>query len=308
MKKGIFILLLVCIQSFGQQDSQFTQYMYNTISINPAYAGSREVVSVFGMHRNQWAGLDGAPVTNTFAVHTPIENSNLGIGMSFINDKIGPSEETAISIDLSYTILTSSAYKLAFGLKATGNILNVDFTKLSIYNPGDALGQFNIDNRFTPNFGVGVYYYSNKTYFGLSVPTIFETKHFDKDQPNFSENSIAAERMHYYFMMGSVFDVSSTIKFKPALLSKVLTGAPMQVDVSANFMFHEKLTLGAAYRWDAAGSFLAGFQVSDSWYIGYAYDMEITKLANYNSGSHELFLRYEFTKNKEGVKKSLRLF
>ena len=206
------------------------------------------------MSRGSWVGLDGAPVTNTFAIHTPLEKTNLGVGLSFINDRIGPSDENAISLDLSYTILTSSEYKLAFGLKATGNFLNVDFTKLSIYNPGDALAQYNIDNRFSPNFGAGVYYYSNTTYFGLSVPTIFETKHFDKNQQNFSENSVAAERVHYYFMMGSVFDVSPTIKFKPALLSKVLMGAPFQLDVSGNFLFDEKFTVGAAYRWDAAGS------------------------------------------------------
>jgi type IX secretion system PorP/SprF family membrane protein len=301
MKKIFFILFLVWLPTFGQQDAQYTQYIYNTININPAYAGSRDVLSVFGLHRNQWVGLDGAPVTNTFAIHSPLKNENLGLGLSFINDKIGPADETSIAIDFSYSIRVSADYKLAFGLKATGNFFNVDFTKLNIYNPGDALGQYNIDNRFSPNIGAGIYYYSDNTYFGFSVPNFLETNHFDKSQGNFSQNSVAAERMHYYFIMGKVYDISPVVKFKPAVLSKIVKGSPLQVDVSANFLFNDRFNLGAAYRWDAAGSLLAGFQVSNNWFIGYAYDMEITKLANYNSGSHELFLRYEFNKKSDRV-------
>ena len=120
-------------QTFAQQDSQYTNYMYNTINVNPAYAGSRGVMSIFGMHRTQWVGLDGAPVTNTFSLNTPINNSNLGLGLSFVNDRIGPSDENAISADISYTIQTSETYKLSFGVKGTANLLNVDYTKLNIY-------------------------------------------------------------------------------------------------------------------------------------------------------------------------------
>lgn len=301
MKKIFFIVFLVWLPTFGQQDSQYTQYMYNTININPAYAGSRDVLSIFGLHRNQWVGLDGAPVTNTFAIHTPLKNEKLGLGLSFINDRIGPSDESSISIDFSYSFPVSVNYKLAFGLKATGNFLNVDFTKLNIYNPGDPLAQYNIDNKFSPNVGAGIYYYSDKTYFGFSIPNFLETRHFDKGQASFSQNSVAAERLHYYFILGKVFDISPMVKFKPALLSKIVEGSPLQIDFSANFLFHERFNIGAAYRWDAAGSLLAGFQVSDNWFIGYAYDMETTKLNNYNSGSHEFFLRYEFNKKSERV-------
>ena len=303
MKKRflIFIVTLVASSSYAQQDSQFTNYMYNTININPAYAGSRGVLSIFGLHRNQWVGLDGAPVTNTFSLNTPIANSNIGLGFSIINDRIGPSDENSISVDVSYSIPTSETFKLSFGIKATANLLNVDFTKLNIYNPGDALAQYNIDNKFSPNIGAGVYFHSNKTYFGLSVPNFLETKHFDKGQTAFSASSVASEKMHYYFIAGHVFDLSDSVKLKPALLTKIVQGAPLQVDLSANFLFNEKFTVGAAYRWDAAVSLLAGFQVSDSWFIGYGYDMEITKLANYNSGSHEIFLRYELFKNYNRV-------
>ncbi len=303
MKKRflIFIVTLVAASSYAQQDSQFTNYMYNTININPAYAGSRGVLSVFGLHRNQWVGLDGAPVTNTFSLNTPIRNSNIGIGFSIVNDRIGPSDENSISADFSYSIKTSEKFKLSFGLKATANLLNVDFTRLNIYNPGDNLAQNNVDNRFQPNIGAGIYFHSDRTYFGLSVPNFLETKHFDKDETAFSAASVASERMHYYFIAGHVFDLSSTVKLKPAMLTKVVQGAPLQVDLSANFLFNEKFTLGAAYRWDAAASLLAGFQVSDSWFIGYGYDMEVTKLANYNTGSHEIFLRYELFKNYDKV-------
>ena len=303
MKKRflIFIVTLVAASSYGQQDSQFTNYMYNTVNINPAYAGSRGALSIFGLHRNQWVGLDGAPVTNTFSINTPINNSNFGLGISIVNDRIGPSDENSISADVSYTIAVSENYKLSFGVKGTANLLNVDFTKLNIYNPGDVLAQYNVENKFSPNVGAGIYFHSDKTYFGLSVPNFLETKHFDKDQLGFSANSVASERMHYYFIAGHVFELSGSVKLKPALLTKVVQGAPLQIDLSANFLFNDRFTLGAAYRWDAAASLLAGFQVSDSWFIGYGYDLEVTKLANYNSGSHEFFLRYELFKNYNRV-------
>lgn len=292
------ILMLTSGFCYAQQDSQYTQYMYNTIVVNPAYAGSREAMSIFALHRTQWVGLDGAPVTNNFSIHTPINGSNVGLGLSVVNDKIGPSDENNIAVDFSYSIRTSERYQLSFGLKASANLLNVDFTKLQIYNPGDPRFQDNIDNKFSPNIGAGLYLHSDNTYFGLSAPYLLETNHFDKSADNTSSSFVAREKVHYYFIAGHVFDVSATVQFKPSVLTKMVQGAPLQVDISANFLINEKFTAGLAYRWDAAFSALVGFQVSDSWFIGYAYDMETTKLANYNSGSHELFLRYElFNKN-----------
>lgn len=302
MKNRFFITLLglFAISSYAQQDAQFTQYMYNTININPAYAGSRGVLSVFGLHRTQWVGLDGAPTTNTFSINTPVNNSNIGLGLSVINDKIGPSDENTISADVSYSIKTSENFKLSFGVKGTANLLNIDFTKVSKYNPYDNLAQFNIDNKFSPNVGAGIYYHSNKTYVGFSVPNFLETEHYNKSSTSPS-NTVASERMHYHFIAGHVFDLNETIKFKPAILTKLVQGTPLQVDASANFLFNEKFVLGAAYRWDAAASLMAGFQVNKSWFIGYGYDMETTKLANYNSGSHEIFLRFELFNNIENI-------
>ncbi len=283
-------------ETFAQQDSQYTNYMYNTINVNPAYAGSRGVMSIFGMHRTQWVGLDGAPVTNVASINTPINNSKFGMGISFVNDRIGPSDENAISADISYTIQTSETYKLSFGVKGTANLLNVDYTKLNRYDLTDPQFQNNIDNKFSPNIGAGIYFHSDKLYAGLSVPNFLETEHFDDNVA-----ATAKERMHYYLIGGYVFDLSDNIKFKPAFLTKLVTGAPLQLDLTANFMFNEKFVLGAAWRWDAAVSGLAGFQVNENWMIGYAYDAETTKLANYNSGSHEIFLRYEFKGKTEKV-------
>lgn len=300
MKTKLIVLVLTLLSWFGyaQQDAQYTQYMYNTIVVNPAYAGSRDVMSIFALHRTQWVGLDGAPVTNSVSINTPINNSNVGLGVSIVNDKIGPSDENNISVDLSYFIPTSERYRLSFGVKATVNLLNVDFTKLNIYNPSDPRFADNIDNKFSPNIGTGVYFHSDNTYFGLSIPYFLETNHFDKKANDNASTFIAKERLHYYFIAGHVFDLSANVKFKPSILTKVVKGAPLQLDFSGNFLINDKFTAGVAYRWDAAVSALVGFQANDSWLIGYSYDFDTTKLAKYNSGSHEIFLRYElFKKN-----------
>jgi type IX secretion system PorP/SprF family membrane protein len=290
-----FALMLIGLVSYAQQDAQYTQYMYNTINVNPAYAGSRGVLSVFGLHRTQWVGLDGAPTTNAFSLNSPIDNSNLGVGLSFVNDKIGPTVENTISADLSYTIRTSETYKLSFGVKGTANLFNLDVTKLNPQSQGDPLLQ-NLDNDFSPNVGAGAYLHSDKLYLGVSVPNFFETKRYD-------DNDVAVykERMNLYFIGGYVFDLTPSLKFKPAFLTKVVEGAPLQLDVSGNFLINEKFVLGAAWRWDAAVSAMAGFQITDGLFIGYGYDLETTKLANYNSGSHEVFLRFELFKKQEKI-------
>lgn len=289
MKTILTIICAFILQSmYSQQDSQYTQYMYNTPLINPAYAGSRETITAFLLHRNQWVGLDGAPVTNNFSINMPVGDSNFGVGLNFVNDEIGPVAENQISVDLAYFIQISENYKLSLGLKGTGNLFQLDVNKLRIYDPADPQFQ-NMNTEFSPNVGAGLYLFSDKTYFGLSVPNFFESYRY-----NDNNIEITKEKMHFYFIAGHVFTLSPNIDFKPAVLSKIVEGAPLQADVTANFLFFDKLTLGAAYRWDASVSALAGFQISDSWFIGYGYDLETTKLANYNSGSHEIFLRYEF--------------
>jgi len=286
----LFALMFTGVLSFAQQDAQYTQYMYNTINVNPAYAGSRGALSMFALHRTQWVGLDGAPVTNTVSLNTPISESNIGLGVSLINDKLGPTTENAISADVSYTMQTSEIWKLSFGIKATANLFDLDPSKL---NPVDAADpRLQNYSKFSPNIGAGLYWHSDKAYVGFSVPNFIETNRYDD-----KEVAIFKERISYYLITGYVFDIGDSVKFKPALLTKMIEGAPLQVDVSANFLFHNKFMVGLAYRWSASVSAMAGFQITDGLYIGYGYDKETTNLDNYNSGSHEIFLRYELFKN-----------
>lgn len=284
------IILLGSTQVQAQQDPQYTNYMYNTVNINPAYAGSRGALSIFGLHRTQWVGLEGAPTTNSFSVNTPIQDSKLGVGLSFVNDKLGVINENTISLDVSYTIdLNQRNSKLSFGVKGSLNMLNVAYSRLNKFNPNDPMILHDIADEASPNIGAGIYWHNEKSYVGLSVPNFLENKRFE----NGTLYSAMNQRQHFYLMGGHVFEINPTLKFKPAFLLKAVSGAPLQADVTANFLIHDKLTLGAAYRWDAAWSALAGFQVTDGLMLGYSYDSETTKLGRYNNGSHELFVRFE---------------
>lgn len=300
------IALLFSAFSFAQQDAQYTQYMYNTVSINPAYAGSRGHMSLAGLYRAQWVGLEGAPETQTFNIHTPIGYKGLGLGLSFVNDVIGPTSETYLDLDISYTLDLDFDKKLSFGLKPSINLLDVQFSELN-QDTGqgtDPTLQQNIDNRFTPNVGAGVYYHTDKFYLGLSVPRILETTHFEE-----SSLSTAKEQMNFYLITGYVFELNPFLKFKPAVLSKIVQGAPLQLDISANFMLDEKFIGGVAYRWDAAFSAMFGFKISEEFLIGMAYDREITDLGatSFNDGSFEIILRYDFMR-AIGNLKSPRFF
>ncbi|WP_339703227.1 type IX secretion system membrane protein PorP/SprF [uncultured Marixanthomonas sp.] len=300
----IVLILLGSFSSNAQQDPQYTQYMYNTQIVNPAYAGSRDVLSFGLLLRSQWVGLEGAPKTGTFTVNSPIGAlDNMGLGLSITSDEIGPAVESNVNIDYSYTINTSETAELSFGLKAGLDLLDVNFNKLNIFDP-DFLFENNIDNKVQPQIGAGLYYNTDRFYAGLSVPNFLTTKHFDEstlENFNFDDDVAPAERLHYFLIAGYVFDINENLKFKPATLIKAVSGSPLQWDASANFLIYDKLTLGASYRWSAALSAMAGFQVSDQIFIGFGYDYQTTDIEDYSDGSYEVFLRFDLFNKPERV-------
>lgn len=286
----------------AQQDPQYTQYIYNPSVINPAYAGSRDAISILGLHRSQWLGLDGAPVTQTLSGHSPLGDGNLGLGLSLWNDKIGPTAETLGAVDFSYGLDFGTEARFNFGIKVGLHVLDVNFNELNIFDISDTELENNIDGRVAPVLGLGGFYYTDRWYVGVSTPNLLQTKHFNTDRRGVNATQfVVEEEIHYYAIAGYVFNISEEIDFKPATLIKYIASAPVQIDITANFLFYDKLTLGAAYRWDAAVSGLVAFQINPQFMVGFAYDREVTQLGNttFNNGSYEVFLRFEIFKDPE---------
>lgn len=296
------LLLLTSLGALAQQEPQYAQYMYNTVVINPAFAGYRGATSFTGIYRSQWAGMEGAPRTLSLTGHGPTRFKGLGIGASVVRDEVGVTTQTNMGIDISYTVLLAEKQKLSFGLKAGGHLLDVDFSKLNLYDPSDPRFENNIDNKFSPQIGAGVYYHTPKFFMGFSIPNFMETNHFNEDElnDNRGKNALSKERLHYYLITGYLVSLSENIKFEPILFTRMVNGAPLKLDVSANFMFYDRFSLGAAYRWDTSISGLVGFKLIDELTLGFAYGQETTALGNkeFNDGSFEVLLRYEiFNKN-----------
>ena len=295
MKKiKIFLSILGLISAsvvFGQQDPQYTQYMYNMNILNPAYAGSNGVASLGVLGRTQWVGLPGAPKTVTIAGHAPLGNS-LGIGFSIIHDEIGPVKENNIYVDLSYTLKVTSVGRLAFGFKAGASLVDVK-ELLSVDVDPDNVAV----NRNSPNIGAGFYYYAKKFYLGLSIPNFFETLHLKKGNGTISS---ASQKMHYFLTSGYVFNLGENIKLKPSTMIKTAEGAPISIDLSANLIVDDKVEFGLSHRLDDSLSAIVGFQVNKDFRIGYAYDLTLGSFGDYNAGSHELMMVFSF--NKKNVK------
>ncbi len=286
----ILICSFITVCASAQQDPQYTQYMYNTMAVNPAYAGSTGNLEATLLHRSQWVGISGAPQTQSFSIQSPLRNEKVGLGLSVVNDKIGPSNELYLDGNFSYSV--PLGYE-----KAGMRMLNIDWSKGRYYNNNDVLLNQNIDNQMKLAVGAGIYYYTDKWYIGASIPNFIQNDYYDDVQ-----ESVDYERMHYFLMGGYVFDLSPNLKFKPAFLVKAVSGAPLSADVSANFMIAEKFVIGGAYRTDDSVSILAGFQISKSFYIGYAFDYTVSELNKYNDGSHEIILRYQFIKSQDKIK------
>lgn len=307
MKKLIIsgIALLALSSLTAQQDAMYTHYAFNTLAVNPGYAGSRDALTITGLHRSQWVGFAGAPVTQTLTLHTPLMSDKLGIGMSIVNDRIGPMNVTSFYADFAYKIKVSEKGKLAFGVKGGANLVQGNLSSLNLDQPNDVAFAQNIQSSFLPNFGFGMYYYTTKWYVGVSTPKLLEN--------DFNSSNIqnAKEERHYFLIAGTVFNLKDggKVKFKPTTFVKITEAAPIQGDLTGMFIFQDKLEVGAMYRTGDAAGLLLGYNFSPQLRFGYAYDFSFTnRTFTYNGGSHEVMLRYDFVYADKGRIRSPRYF
>ncbi|WP_400071684.1 type IX secretion system membrane protein PorP/SprF [Zobellia russellii] len=269
---------------YGQQPPQYTQYMYNTAALNSGYS-SRGILEATLLHRSQWVGIDGAPETQSFSVQGRLRE-RVGIGLTAINDNIGAANNLDVNGTFSYEIPTGYFTKLSLGINAGIDVLKVDWSKGTYQDGLDPIFAENV-NKLRPVFGAGAYFHSDRWYVGVSTHNFLNSQIY-----NDNEIEVTDRKSQYYVMAGYVMDLSDNLKFKPAILTKHVAGAPITVDVSGNFLIKETLALGLAYRYDDAVSALVGLHISKSFFLGYAYDYSITGLESYNDGSHEIILKY----------------
>ncbi len=311
MKKLYLALVLVCLFTVdlrAQQDPQYTQYMYNMNIVNPAYAGSKESISGGLLYRAQWVGIDGAPTTATFSIHSPV-GKNVGLGLSAISDKIGPVEEKNVNGDFSYTLNLGGDSRLAFGLKAGAVFQNVglfsDIGNGNIVQPGDLAFSQN-SNTIKLDIGSGLFYYSKKYYVAFSVPNMLNNRYLTVTN-NGQEYKFGSTVQHYFLTSGYVFDLSDNTKFKPSFMLKSAFNAPVSLDLSANFLFFEKLEAGATYRLGDSYGAMINYAVTPSIRLGYAYDHIISDLKITAPASHEFMLLFDLNLPKK-VSVSPRFF
>ncbi|WP_313804807.1 type IX secretion system membrane protein PorP/SprF [Flavobacterium sp.] len=301
--KKIALLLIALAGVFSanaQQDPHYTQYMYNMNVVNPAYAGSKESISGGVLYRAQWVDVEGAPQTGTFSLHSPV-GKNVGLGLSFINDKIGPVEENNIYADFSYTLNLGGEHKLALGLKTGATFHNVglfsDIGNGYVTSPGDIAFNENSSNTYF-NIGSGLFYYTNKYYVAFSVPNMLKSKHLVVTEDG-SERKFGSEVSHYFLTGGYIFDLSENTKMKPSFMLKSAFNAPTSLDGSLNFLFFDKFEIGGTYRLDDSFGAMVNYAVTPSIRVGYAYDHVISDLGEVGRSSHEFMLLFDINSKKK---------
>lgn len=294
-------VLMFAFQSTAQQQVQFTQYMYNTMMVNPAYAGTGGTLEALFIHRSQWVGLSGAPQTQNVGVNAAA-GKIMGVGLNFINDRIGPSNQTFITASVAARIPLSEKIKLSVGLNGGMDMINIDWSKGQAQSENDAMMINNIRNRVRPVFGAGAYLYADNWYFGISSPTFIQRDRYGETGEAAINNNV-----HWYIIGGYVFNIGDNVKLKPAVLAKIVKGAPFTADLSLNTLIKEQFTIGAGYRYHDAVSVLLGYTLKRSFFIGYSYDINLSRLRSYNSGSHDIILKYTFFR-KDMAARSPRFF
>ncbi|HMT29569.1 MAG TPA: type IX secretion system membrane protein PorP/SprF [Bacteroidia bacterium] len=287
---GILLLFVTC-SSFGQQDPLFSHYMFNGLFINPAYAGSKEFVSTTLIARKQWSGFSGSPSTQIASLHAPLNNKKVGLGAVISNDKIGITNQTDFYASYAYHI-PMEVGKLSLGLSGGFSYFKSKFSELTVWDPDDPLYETNSLSNILPNFGAGAYYYSKKFYAGLSVPQILS---YDPDQAlHIQIDKVHKVSRHYYFTSGIILPTPGELKFRPSVMLKYTTNAPLQYDVNLNVLISDIIWIGGSYRSSDAVTLLLEYQVDKKLRIGYSYDLTLSEIRSYTSGSHEIVIGYDF--------------
>lgn len=306
-KLQLKVLALGLVLSLGfvkttkaQQDPQYSMYMFNPLSINPAFAGSRDALSVTLLGRKQWVNIDGAPETGTLTAHSPLKNENIAVGLSVVYDKIGPSTTNMFYADLAYRLPLKNS-RLAFGLKGGVDMYSANFSGLIVNDNTDPLYVTPISNKIMPNFGFGVYWYSPKSYVGLTAPKLLENTFAEGATVNGTVTN-AKQNRHFFLTAGHTFDLSSTIEMVPSLMIKAVQDAPISAEINLNFLFYEKLWIGAGYRAEDAIVANVMYHFTPTFRAGYAYDYTVSDLGAYNTGSHEIMLNYDLDFLGKGFK------
>ena len=315
--KKLIIIIIVFLSFTGlqaQQDPHFTHYMFNTLSVNPGYAGSRDALTVTGLYRNQWVGFKGAPSTQTITLHAPVFNDKVGLGLSLLRDSIGPTDNYSVFADFAYRIALGQSKKarLTFGLKGGLDVKQFKLSEVSTRQENDP--EFvSLPTTLLGNFGFGVYYYTDNFYVGASVPRILEN-YYDKDAATTNSNDNGRQKRHYDLIVGAMFKLGKDVKLKPSMLIKINEASPPELDLSALFyLLNDKFWIGPAFRtaWKSsdAVSALVGVKIVDQLSLGYSFDYNLlNQTFKYNGGSHELMLRYDFIYNNHPRVKSPRYF
>jgi type IX secretion system PorP/SprF family membrane protein len=296
----LVLAVLGCSNLFAQQEVMVSQYMFNQLFLNPAYAGSHAYMSSSLLHRSQWLKVEGAPRTSMMAVDAPLMKGKMGAGLSIVHDQIGVSRDLDIAAHYAYHLRLSATSKLAFGMRAGLSIYSARLSDLSYWDANDQVFQGDITNRPVGKFGFGLYWYDTRSYVGLAVPTIYAA---DKEIAMNATGVIDDYfTQHFYVNAGHVFTLNESFDIKPSTMVRYTAAAPMEADVNCNVLYRERIWFGLGYRTGDAVVGMLEYQVNPLLRIGYAYDMTTSKLRNYTNGSHEVMLGMDFGKEPIRIK------
>jgi type IX secretion system PorP/SprF family membrane protein len=298
LSKFTFFVFFVMLSGLlkAQQEPMYSQYMFNMLQLNPAYAGNRGVANITTVYRKQWINISGSPTTATLSWDKRQDGTNVGYGLQVYNDKIGVENTTGFQGFYSYRLPFENSF-LSFGLSGGVLYYNIAYSQIKTIDVGDRLLQEDVA-RILPTAGLGFLYGTNTWYLGFSIPALLKTK-INGSGTNTTQ-SVSANN-HYFLTTGYVFKISETFELKPSILMKVVKGAPMQIDYNVNSWLNKVVGLGISYRTNDAFIGMIEFQISPEFQLGYAYDYTISNLNTFTKwGTHELMLRYEFggTKSK----------